>query len=96
MREIGISGVSWKPPDEGWIKLNTGGAVERTNQMAAAGGVLRDHLGRWRGGFAMNHGICGVIAAELWAIIKGLELCWDLGFTKVVVETDSLLAAKTI
>ncbi|XP_028765356.1 uncharacterized protein LOC114723329 [Neltuma alba] len=27
--------------------------------------------------------------AEVWGIIEGLKLCWNLGFRKVQVETDA-------
>ena len=35
----------WRPPEEGWIKINVDGSyVERTGQ-ASAGVIIRDHNG---------------------------------------------------
>ena len=53
------------------------------------GGVIRDHMGSWIGGFARNIGFCSSVTAELWAIHVGLHRTWDKGFRKVVLESDS-------
>ncbi|KAL8143992.1 hypothetical protein V2J09_017024 [Rumex salicifolius] len=86
--------ISWCPPALGWVRLNTDGAVR--DGRAAAGGVIRDSSGTWLGGFTRSIGICSVPAAELWGILSGLTLAWDLGFRKVCVDTDSLLAFRLI
>ncbi|CAL1403037.1 unnamed protein product [Linum trigynum] len=38
--------ISWKPPPPEWVTLNTDGSVIGATGQAAAGGLLRDHLGR--------------------------------------------------
>lgn len=50
--------IAWNPPSEGWVKLNTDGASHGNPGLATVGGVLRDVIGGWRGGFALNIGIC--------------------------------------
>ncbi|PKI40487.1 hypothetical protein CRG98_039123 [Punica granatum] len=72
----------------GWIKVNTNGAAKGKPGMAGAGGLIRDDFGRWLGGFSQNIGITTSIAAELWAVKMGLELAWDLGVTKLILEVD--------
>uniref|UniRef100_A0A6N2MZS1 RNase H type-1 domain-containing protein n=1 Tax=Salix viminalis TaxID=40686 RepID=A0A6N2MZS1_SALVM len=81
--------IGWKYPAEGWIKLNVDGCSKGNPGIAGAGGVIRDHMGTWIGGFARNIGICSSVTAELWAIYEGLKLTWDKGFRKVYLESDS-------
>lgn len=80
--------VSWKPPEKGWTKLNTDGATEGNPGLACAGGLIWDDFGR-RGGFVHNIGVATAINAELWTVRSGLDLTWDLGFRRVVLEVDS-------
>jgi len=35
----------WKPPDEGWIKINVDGAFDSTTNEGGLGIIIRDHLG---------------------------------------------------
>ena len=47
--------------------------------------MLKDDSGCWIGGFAVNIKIASNIAAELWAIIHGLDLAWEKGVKKVII-----------
>lgn len=35
----------WKPPDEGWVKINVDGAFDKSTGEGGLGVVIRDHLG---------------------------------------------------
>lgn len=48
-------------------------------------GIICDETGRWLGG------LC-----ELWGVKSGLELVWELGFSKVILEVDLEVIAKAI
>ncbi|XVF61732.1 hypothetical protein PTKIN_Ptkin08bG0154100 [Pterospermum kingtungense] len=37
----------------------------------------------------MNIGICDAFQAELWAVVQGLELAWNHGVRRLIVEMDS-------
>ena len=50
-------------------------------------------LGR---GFARNICYCSSITAELWAIFVGLQLTWEKGFRRVILETDSKIVVGII
>ena len=53
------SGVlCWSPPAMGWIHANADGAVNPSTQRATSGGVLCDHDGCWKFGFARSIAIC--------------------------------------
>ncbi|KAJ8767189.1 hypothetical protein K2173_013586 [Erythroxylum novogranatense] len=60
--------ISWLPPSNGWIALNTDGASKGNPGVAGAGGVIRDTKGRWLDGFVQNIGVATSFVAELWAI----------------------------
>lgn len=45
-------------------------------------------------GFASRMGVCGVVEAEMWGVLKGLELAWSEGCRRVLVETDSEVVAR--
>ncbi|GLT52279.1 hypothetical protein SLA2020_256270 [Shorea laevis] len=88
--------VRWFPPDYPFLKLNTDGAMAHSTGRASAGGLLRDHGGRWLHGFAINIGPQSSYMAELWGCRTGLQLAADLGISHLVLEMDSLLAVQMI
>ncbi|KAL9286103.1 putative RNA-directed DNA polymerase [Arabidopsis thaliana] len=83
--------VAWKPPDGEWVKLNTDGASRGNLGLATTGGVLRDGIGHWCGGFALDIGVCSAPLAELWGVYYGLYMAWERRFTRVELEVDSEL-----
>ncbi|GKV02299.1 hypothetical protein SLEP1_g14753 [Rubroshorea leprosula] len=82
--------VSWTPPSHPYLKLNTDGSYNHHSDKAAAGGLIRDHNGRWFHGFAVNVGITTSFLADLWGCSEGL------GIQQLVLEMDSLLAIQLI
>jgi ribonuclease HI len=90
-----ISWVGWKPPDVGWIKLNTDGACKEV-YAAGCGGILRNNNGEWLGGFAKQLGICSAFMAELWGVLEGLRFAWRMGYRAVELEVDSTSVVKVI
>ncbi|KAJ1387846.1 Ribonuclease H-like superfamily [Sesbania bispinosa] len=79
----------WTAPDSGFIKLNVDGSFLRHSKLMATGGI-------WLGGFSSKEGCGSVLQVELNAIIKGLSLAWDMGWKRVVCESDSLEAIHLI
>ncbi|CAI0435089.1 unnamed protein product, partial [Linum tenue] len=88
--------ISWKPPPPEWVTLNSDGSVHQDSDSAAAGGLIRDHLGYCIAAFACNLGICSITQAELRGAAEGLQLAWDLGFRRVRVELDSRCAVHLL
>ncbi|KAL6572341.1 hypothetical protein OROMI_013299 [Orobanche minor] len=88
--------VRWSKPQPGWWKLNTDGAARGNPGAAAAGGIIRDHMGKPLIMFSEYLGVHTNNFAELYAIWRGLEFCIDNHFNKVWVEVDSKIALSLI
>ncbi|MCI03920.1 RNA-directed DNA polymerase (Reverse transcriptase), partial [Trifolium medium] len=64
--------VLWCSPCIGWMKVNTDGSVYSTS--AACGGLFRDYLANFRGGFAQKISSLSVLHAEIMALILAMEM----------------------
>lgn len=62
----------------------------------AAGGLIRGADGEWLGGFTCNFCWCTNMAAELFGARQGLQLAWEKGFRRVVLELDASTAIQRI
>lgn len=56
---------------------------------ASCGGLYRNNLKVWLGGFHNFIGECNSFDVELWEVFLGLELAWKHGFKKVIVQVDN-------
>ncbi|CAN1138929.1 Putative ribonuclease H protein At1g65750 [Linum perenne] len=88
--------LSWIHPPDDWVKVNTDGSVRAPDNLAAAGGFVRNSHGRILGAFSANLGSCSVMRAELRGADLGLQLAWNLGVKKVILELDSRAAVQSI
>lgn len=57
--------LAWESPENGGFKLNVDGSRRNSFGAISAGGVIRNSLGDWVGGFYVNLGIGQVLEAEL-------------------------------
>ena len=80
--------VRWHPPPENWYKLNLDGSSLCNPGRASGCGLVSDSIGSWVSGYARTIGHTTSVAAELWAIRDGINLCIDLNLTNVVMELD--------
>ncbi|KAK2361139.1 heat shock 70 kDa protein [Trifolium repens] len=87
--------IYWKPPIEGWVKLNMDCAYKKGSS-AGCGGVIRDSNGIWRGGFAKNLIIGSAYVAELWGVFKGLRYVRYLGFNRIEFNVDSIVVTQAL
>ncbi|KAL5775565.1 hypothetical protein ACOSP7_013122 [Xanthoceras sorbifolium] len=60
------------------------------------GCVVRNSDKVWLAGFAMKKGVGSMLGDKLWNILKGLKLAWKMGWSKVIVETDSMEAVDCL
>lgn len=45
----------WQPPEDGWFKVNSDGAVSKSGGKGGAGAVIRDHNGAFRAGLCHHY-----------------------------------------
>lgn len=70
--------------------------MRQDEELAAAGGLIRDQKGRWIVGFNRYLGNCTVTEVELWDILDRLTLILDRRFERILIQTDSLETANAI
>ncbi|KAL0404122.1 UNVERIFIED_CONTAM: putative ribonuclease H protein [Sesamum radiatum] len=88
--------IRWRYPIEGWWKLNTNGASKANPGCAEAGGIIRDCHGRFILRFADGLGVQTNTYAELYAIVRGLQLAKNAKCSHLEVESDSKVALQII
>lgn len=89
--------VHWEPPSGHWVKINVDASFSVSTNKAASGFVVRNNEGQIMGsGYKNHHLISSVVRAEAMAGLDGLHFAIDLGFTHVVLETDSKIVVRNI
>ncbi|KAH1129921.1 hypothetical protein J1N35_001299 [Gossypium stocksii] len=64
----------WYPPEDGWVKLNTDGALSPQQHTTAIGGAFCDSRAGWLFGFAMRVGVYDILQIEAQVIHEGFSL----------------------
>ncbi|KAM3313838.1 hypothetical protein ACQJBY_033004 [Aegilops geniculata] len=86
----------WKPPDDGWVKLNTYGFFVDSDN-AGAGMILRNSTGGIIFSACRSLSSCrDAVEAELGAIMEGLSLAIQRSELPIAIETDSSLAVAMV
>ncbi|KAL6221385.1 hypothetical protein ACLB2K_009136 [Fragaria x ananassa] len=88
--------LCWHFSPKDWFKLNVDGSLHKNTGIICAGGVLQNDRGEWLNGFSAKLGIGQVLEAELWGLLKGMEMAWQHGCNSLEVEVDSLVAVKLV
>ncbi|KAH9750680.1 hypothetical protein KPL71_013964 [Citrus sinensis] len=88
--------VSWMKPPPGVVKLSVDGCSRGNPGMTTTGGVLRDHQGVVLAAFGSFLGHQSILFAELMALLEGLDLAAQLGFSNLEVESDSATVSWAI
>ncbi|CAN1833707.1 Putative ribonuclease H protein At1g65750 [Linum perenne] len=88
--------IGWKAGPQDCITINTDGSVLSPHSQAAAGGILRNHIGQPIHTFGANLGLCSIMRAELRAAQFGLMIAWDRGFRRIHLQLDSQAAISAI
>jgi ribonuclease HI len=87
----------WKPPEAGWMKLNSDAALDERGRRIGVGGILRDEQGSVRAAWSLSkHGLLDPTAAEATALFHGVLRCKSLGISNLFIESDSLVVISAI
>lgn len=87
--------LKWIPLKNSFVKLNVDG-THSSKGLSGCGGIVRDDKGTCIGGFLKCIGYCIALLAELWSIHIGLKRVTDIGYSRVVVESNSRKAVELI
>lgn len=80
-----------KKPSHGFIKLNVDAAFNQATGVVGVGGIFRDSVGVFMGGFQHTfYSIGSARHGELLAVLFGLKIAQDHNFTPLTVESDCL------
>lgn len=83
--------VKWRKPSPGWIKLNWDAAIDIECQKMGIGIIARDHSGAVLAAVSASRPrVTDPTTAEAIAAWKMAEVCVTLGYSKVILEGDSL------
>lgn len=85
-----LPGHGWRPPDEGWIKINTDGSIAMEARRGGVGGVARSSSALKAAWCKPYTGITDPIVAEALALRDGVIFAKLRGYDQVILETDSL------
>nr|KYP52497.1 Putative ribonuclease H protein At1g65750 family [Cajanus cajan] len=88
--------VSWIYPPEHVFKLNVDGSSIGNPRLAGYGGLLHNSVGEWIRGFTGSCVLATSLYAELLALLKGIQLAWDMNICDFLCESDSLPALQLI
>lgn len=81
--------AKWRPPPDGFLKLDVDGSYSQEHEVMGGGGVLRDHSGTWIAGFMSRKDAGTPFLAETWALLNGLVFAWDRGVRQVDCTSDN-------
>ena len=95
-RKVQIHEVYWLLPPPNFIKINTDGAMRDSSKQASCGGVFRDSRGAIIGAFSSFLGNKTPLEAELYGVIKAIQIAFVNNWHCVWLEVDSILTVKMI
>jgi hypothetical protein len=87
-----LPGYGWRPPDDGWVKINTDAGISMEERKGGAGGIARSPAGFVAAWCKPYDGVTDPLIAETLALRDGVIFAKLRGFTRVVMESDCLEA----
>lgn len=84
----------WRPPGQGWLKINTDSSFIKSKKIGVSGVIIRDENGRFLSGLTRKHATVDLLMTEVLALRDGIALASSLGLNKVVLESNCLEAVR--
>ncbi|XP_027090440.2 uncharacterized protein [Coffea arabica] len=94
-RQFAVVPVSWVAPGGG-CKINSDGCSKGNPGLSGGGGVLRDEQGNFLVGYSCFFGRLTSLHPELKALLFGVRLCLERGYTDLHIEADSLVLINMV
>ncbi|KAH6786932.1 hypothetical protein C2S52_006484 [Perilla frutescens var. hirtella] len=88
--------VTWVPPPQGWIKINTDGSAVATPGRMVIGGVFRGSDGLVRCCFHTDDEVGFAFIEELLAVIFALEQAQHMTLKFIWLEADSVYVVSLL
>ena len=85
-----LPGFGWRPPNEGFVKINTARAINSDSGVAGAGGGARSSTALLAAWCKPQVGITDPLVAESLSLREGVLFASLRGYSHVIMETDSL------
>ncbi|GLT49038.1 hypothetical protein SLA2020_377910 [Shorea laevis] len=83
------SEARWKPPDSGFVKINTDGAISTEKRNFGMGAILRDCSGEFMAAIACKgQGAVEATVVEACSLRRALQWAHDLSLTRIIMESD--------
>lgn len=80
----------WSPSPSAWVKINVDTGFSGPTNKAISGFIARDDSGNIMGsGYRFHTWTSTVVMAEAAAILHDLQFACDMGFRKIILESDS-------
>ena len=86
----------WTPPPTGWAKLNFDGASRGNPGSEGIGCIINNESGKWIVKRAKSIEPTTNNLVELEALQEGLQICLNIGISKIIIEGDSRIVINAI
>ena len=88
---------TWSKPDDGWVKVNSDGALAKHQGSGGGGAVLRNNHGEFIVGACHFFPLAAdAETVELLACRRAVILAQELNIQRLILETDSQVAVRKI
>ncbi|KAM1816599.1 hypothetical protein ACFX12_000986 [Malus domestica] len=88
--------VRWCPPSSPFVKINVDASWSKYSRLGFVGVVARQEGGLFQAAVRSSLSAPSSLVAESIAILRGCELGASLGFSYVIIESDSLQAISCL
>ncbi|GLJ49218.1 hypothetical protein SUGI_1039240 [Cryptomeria japonica] len=88
--------VKWQRPQQNWVKLNFDGASKGNPRRAGGGGVFRNAEGNIMAVYAETYGWESAYYAEASALLRGIQIAAEHGWTRLEIEGDCLIIVNAL